>query len=76
MAVDKAFKKGFTSVEPDEDWREALKGEDLFFKKGHRDRASRFFSWYVCIKQWLPMWLTSYYNGSLQSYYVLQATKI
>ena len=78
MEVDKAYKtKGFTTVEPDEDWREDLKGEDLFFRKGHRDRASRFFSWYICIQQWLPMWLTSYYNGSLQwiiSYYVLQAT--
>ena len=77
MAVDKAYKKGFTSVEPDEDWREDLKGEDFFFKKGHRDRASRFFSWYICIQQWLPIWLTSYFNGSLQwiiSYYVVQAT--
>ena len=33
MAVDKAYKKGFTSVEPDEDWREDLKGEDFFSKK-------------------------------------------
>ena len=67
MEVDKAYKtKGFTCVEPDEDWREDLKGEELFFRKGHRDRASRFFSWYICIQQWLPMWLTSYYNGSLQ----------
>ena len=33
MAVDKAYKKGFTSVEPDEDWREDLKGEDFFFSK-------------------------------------------
>ena len=33
MAVDKAYKKGFTSVEPDEDWREDLKGEDFFFQK-------------------------------------------